>query len=143
MTIMFDDFIYSLSGSTCTNSSNTRDGVASTSSTSITATSSKAHNGITLVTTDTSSDTEHSHNSVPPTVSSNDVNGLTSIPLDTSIFVDETSTMNFGPVSSYSSDSSIDNGPDPVYIIIGVVIAIIVLGTVIALVAVVLFMKTR
>ena len=48
-----------------------------------------------------------------------------------------------GPVSSYNSDSSIDNGPGSIYIIIGVVVAIMVLGTVIALVAVVFFMKAR
>ena len=85
----------------------------------------------------------HSLSSMPPVVSLDDVNDLTSIPLHTLIFIGETSAMNIGPVSSRSSDSSIDNGPGPVYAIIGVVIAIIVLGTVIALVAIVLFMKVR
>jgi hypothetical protein len=61
--------------------------------------------------------------------------------------MDVTSTTNITdpeyPLSS-ESEAKIDNAPGPhVYVITGVVIAIIVLGILTALVAVVLFMKAR
>ena len=120
------------------------------------AISSEALDGIASV----SSNAEHSPSSVHTAVLSDGKNGSTSesktpyisestfedgmiITLDISTFVEETSSTTIGLASSQNSDSSIDNGPGPVYIIIGVVIAIIVLGTIIALVAVALFIKAR
>ena len=102
-----------------------------------------------------SSNAEHSPSSVHTAVSSDGKNSESmpldipesdddmTIPLDISTFVEETSSTTTGLASSQNSDSSIDNGQGPVYAIIGVVIAIIVLGTIIALVAVALFMKAR
>ena len=78
---------------------------------------------------------------MPLDISESD-DGMT-IPLDISTFIEETSFTTMGLASSQNSDSSIDNGPGPVYAIIGVIIAIIVLGTIIALVAVALFIKAR
>ena len=69
-----------------------------------------------------------------------------STPLGTSASdsVDVTSAKDIQrPDFTHNSDASIDNGSGPVYVITGVVIAIIVLGIVTALVAVVLFMKAR
>ena len=145
--------IYSLSGSTCTNSADATDGGASPSSMPNTATSSEPQDGITSV----SSNAEHSPSSVHSAVSSDGKNGESmpqyisesefedgmTIPLDTSTFIEETSSTTIGLASSQNSDFSIDNGSGPVYIVIGVVIAITVLGTILALVAVVLFMKAR
>ena len=145
--------IYSLSGSTCTNSADATDGDASPSSMPNTATSSEPQDGITSV----SSNVEHSPSSVhsavlsdgkngesmPPYISESEFEDGMTIPLDTSTFIEETSSITIGLASSQNSDFSIDNGSGPVYIVIGVVIDIIVLGTILALVAVVLFMKAR
>jgi hypothetical protein len=83
-----------------------------------------------------------------PDISEDDV---ASIPLDTPLSVDVTSTTNTGTIGpgsestlSSESDTSIDNGPGSIlYVITGVIVAIIVLGILTAFVAVVLFMKAR
>ena len=80
---------------------------------------------------------------MPPYTSESKFEDGMTIPLDTSTFIEETSSTTIGLASSQNSDFSIDNGSGPVYAIIGVFIAIIVLGTILALVAVVLFMKAR
>jgi hypothetical protein len=72
---------------------------------------------------------------------------VASTPLDTPLSVDVISTTNItdpeSPLNS-ESEAKIDNSPGPhVYVITGVVIAIIVLGILTVLVAVVLFMKAR
>ena len=56
-----------------------------------------------------------------------------------SIDVTSTTSIINGPVSNQNNNASIDS----IYIITGVIIAIIVLGILTALVAVVLFMKAR
>ena len=96
-----------------------------------------------IITVDTSSDADDGATSRPPDASND---GVTSIPPDVSVSVDVTSATNIvnGPVSNRNNDASIDSeSGSAVYVITGVVIAIIVLGIVIALVAAVLFMKAR
>ena len=103
-----------------------------------TAMSSDIDIGIPSMSIDVSSDADDIHISVPPAVSSNTENvliDLTSIVPDASEDVTSTAHITHASIG--------DNGPGLVYTIAGVVIAIIVLGTIIALVAVVLFMKAR